>query len=172
MKPETIGPPECPLFRRWLLLAPRWRGEYLFKVMVHHFLPDRQDADLPHDHPWPFLTFIVRGGYDDIVRCACQRMPSYIADEIERTGEYWCPACGGLGLVVGERLSAPCVRLRRATHAHQTRTDHRGAWTLVVTGPRLREWGFWRDGRWWVWTEFEQRFGFAWRCEEPDERIR
>lgn len=146
-EPEVIGPPECPLFLRWTLLAPRLRGKALCKVMVHYFFPHRQDADVPHDHPRSFVTFVLDGGYDDIVP-------------------------DGDGLAVGDRLNAPTVRFRRAEYAHMTRTDERGAWTLVVMGPEKRPWGFWRRGEWWGVEEFEQRFGFAWRCEEPDMAIR
>lgn len=143
---ELIGPPECPLFYRWTLLAPRLRGSVPFKVMVHRFLPDRMDADVPHDHPRSFVTVCLCGGYDDLT-------------------------LSGGKLVVTDVLRAGSVRYRRADHAHMTRTDSRGAWTVVVMGPEVRAWGFWRDGRWWPFREFERVFGFAWRCEEPDEAL-
>lgn len=193
---ETIGPDECPLFYRWTLLAPRIHGRVPFKLMVHRFIPNRQDADVPHDHPRGFITLVLRGGYDDLVLCpacgGCERiadpelLPNVGGTEIGYDGEEFtwseadcwmpCPTCstperGPTGLVLAERLNAPAVRRRRAEHAHMTRTDGRGAWTLVVMGPERRAWGFWRLGRWWNWREFEQRFGFTWRCEEPDHRF-
>jgi hypothetical protein len=145
---EIIGPPECPLFHRWTLLEPKIRGRVPFKVMLHHFMPNRQDADVPHDHPRSFVTLVLRGGYDDLI-----------------------PDANG-DLHVGDHLSAPTVRFRRAEHAHMTRTDDRGAWTLVIMGPERRPWGFWREGKWWHVKEFERIFGFAWRCADPDEGIK
>lgn len=173
---ETIGPDECPLFYRWTLLAPRICGRVPFKVMVHRFLPNRQDADVPHDHPRGFVTFVLRGGYDDLVPCPRCNGRRYLDDALagvlDRCPVFDCPGCGARGLVLGDRLSAPAVRRRSADHAHMTRTDDRGAWTVVVMGPERRPWGFWRFGRWWGFREFEQRFGFAWRCAEPDEGLR
>jgi len=94
---ETIGPPECPLFYRWTLLAPRFRRRVAFKVMVHRFIPNRQDADVPHDHPRPFITFVLRGGYDDLVRCpACggsQRVDDpallHLVGTVAVSRDYW-----------------------------------------------------------------------------------
>jgi hypothetical protein len=34
-------------------------------------------------------------------------------------------------------------RRRGAEHQHTVYPDPGGAWTLVVTGPRRRSWGFW-----------------------------
>jgi hypothetical protein len=39
-----------------------------------------------------------------------------------------------------------------------------GATTLVIMGRLRREWGFWRDGRWYPWRRFERLFGLNWRC--------
>lgn len=173
-KRERIGPAECPLFDRWTLLAPRWRGRPVFKVLLHHFAPNRQDADVPHDHPRSFVTLCLRGGYDDLVRCpSCDgAVWKFTGTGGFGNGYQPCSACGRLGLVVGDRLRAGSIRYRPADHAHMTRTDDRGAWTLVVMGPEVRPWGFWREGRWWAFREFERTFGFAWRCAEPDEGIK
>lgn len=173
---EMIGPPECPLFIRWTLLAPRIRGRVPFKLMVHHFMPERQDADTPHDHPRAFLTVVLRGGYDDLVPCPeCEQRGSQWArvgdDDLHDWVEVRCQRCRGRGIVMGDRLNAPTLRFRLASYAHMTRTDERGAWTLVLMGPITRQWGFWREGRWWPMRLFEETFGFAWRCEEPDDQV-
>jgi len=56
---ETIGTPECPLMRRWVAQTP------LGGLRVHHFLRGDADRD-PHDHPFSFVTFVLRGGYVDV----------------------------------------------------------------------------------------------------------
>lgn len=172
-KAEVIGPPECPLFTRWTLLAPR----NLFKLRVHHFAPERQDGDCPHDHPWWFLTFVVKGGYDDLVTCKdCdgEKVEWLLvgAGDDSDWVEVRCRRCRGRGIILSDRVNAPTVRFRRADYQHMTRTDERGAWTVVITGPVARDWGFWRDGHWWPFRLFEDTFGFTWRCEEPDRSIR
>lgn len=134
---EVIGVPECPLIYRWTLLGePTWRGKWPFKVMLHYFLPTSRDRD-PHDHPRPFLTIALRGYYDDI----------------SPTGRI-------------DRVKAPTLRYRRAEHTHMTISGPKGCWTLVVMGPKQRAWGFLRDGRWWPFKAYEEKFGHGFRCED------
>lgn len=103
---EELGLPGCPYVIRWRLQVPGG------SVRLHHWLgPDDDRAH--HDHPWWFVTLVLRGGYTD-------RSP------------------GGT-----ERLRAGSVRYRPALYRHTVVPDPGGAWTLLVTGPRVRDWGFW-----------------------------
>lgn len=70
-----------------------------------------------HDHPWWFLTFVLWGSYED-------RSPDGT-----------------------DRLHAGSVRYRPALHRHTVVPGRHGAWTVLVTGPKVRNWGFWRDGK-------------------------
>ena len=107
----------------------------LCNVYVHHFL--RSDRDDMHDHPWDFFTYLVRGEYhehkwDDggviITRRANWKSSTYLPKE---------------NLLV----------FRKATDQHRvmvlqsyTRTDrHLAPLSVCITGPRRREWGFWRE---------------------------
>lgn len=130
--------------RRWYLLVfPRW-----FSVRIHHIkLPDHDRW--PHDHPWAFLSIILRGGYT----------------------EWHCtPATFDFGPAITERYDQGGVtgwknqwmkfkvkRVRffnfhRNTDLHQIRIfergAHKGSWTLIFTGPERREWGFQTDQGW------------------------
>lgn len=107
---EPLGLEECPYVIRWIAEAP-W-----ISVRVHHWLGPDDDRAF-HDHPWSFLTFVVRGGYIDMHP-------------------------GGFDM-----LWAPAVRFRPALHRH-TVVPHPevGAWTVLLTGPIVRPWGFWQDG--------------------------
>lgn len=137
---EVIGAPDCPLMVRWTILSGR-----AGKLLLHWFVPEARDPD-PHDHPRSFVTFVFRGGYRDLT-------PSRAKDAFDV-----------------EYVYAPAFRFRRAAHAHITVAGPKGAWSLVVMGPERRAWGFFREGRWWQFREYEDRFGMAFRCENEEGR--
>jgi hypothetical protein len=106
---EQLGLPGCPYVIRWRF-ETKW-----FSIRLHHWLaPDDDRAH--HDHPWNFITFVIKGGYWDV-----------------------SPAGN-------EHLHAPVIRYRNANHRHTVRPCGAGAWTIVMTGSRVRTWGFWADG--------------------------
>ena len=108
-----------PYLVRWTLLSTPW-----FSVKVHHIL--LSDADrCEHDHPWPFVSLILWGGYVEHVHDRA----SWIGPGRLR----YCPA----------------------HWRHRLELD-RPAWTLVVTGPRCREWGFWTRRGWMSWRRYDQ----------------
>ncbi len=75
----------------------------------------------------------------------------------------------GYAVVLGDEMRRGSVKLRRATHTHRTKVSPEGAWTLVLMGPKVREWGFWKFGEWLPWREHERRYGFGMRCPEQDQ---
>jgi hypothetical protein len=154
---EIIGNEDCPIMRRWTLLE---LGERLPKVLLHYFPPNVGDRD-PHDHPRSFTTVVLAGGYDDLVPCWCTK-PGAI-----RGGGPWLnhDACGGTGMVLGNRMRAGSIRYRRAEHVHITRARENGAWTVVFMAPVSRTWGFWRKGSFWPWRTYHEEFGEGMKCE-------
>ena len=108
---EHLGLPECPYVYRW-----RFEIRPLGSLRIHHWVGPDDDRAF-HDHPWRFVTLVVKGGYTD-------RNPD---------GE--------------DHVRAPAVRLREAVHRHTVIPDPGGAWTVLITGPRIRTWGFWQDGK-------------------------
>jgi hypothetical protein len=104
----------------------------LFNIYLHKFLRDDDDRAL-HDHPWISLSIVLRGGY-------IEHMPGAI-----------------------KRRKAGQVVFRRATHAHRVELLRDGfclaeevvpAWTLFITGPKVREWGFHCPQGWRHWKDF------------------
>lgn len=148
---------------RWTLVKVRGR-----KLLLHHFLPNADDR-AEHDHPAPFWTFVLWGGYDDRVPCE----PCGGAGHFQRDGHNLlyptlvCSHCGGDGDAQGDRMRAGMLRRRAATYRHRTRVLPSGCWTLVWMGRKERPWGFWKDGRWWPWRDHERAFGYGMRC--PDK---
>jgi len=65
-----------------------------------------------HDHPWSFVAIVLKGGY------------------LERTqeGKFW----RGPGSVL----------FRPAEFVHNVVTGSKTNWSLVITGPKRRQWGF------------------------------
>lgn len=122
----VIGGHERPYLRRWWVIP---RNRFL-NVYLHEFLRSDDDRAL-HDHPWANCSFLLRGRY----------MEHTIAE-------------GGVHhrrvLVAGD------VRLRLSgTFAHRIELIDGPCWTLFITGPRYRQWGFHCPDQGWVhWQRF------------------
>lgn len=123
--------------RRWWII-PRNR---FFNIYLHHILQD-DDGRAEHDHPWHSCSIILRGGYIEVIKNV--RHPRV----------------------------AGTVRFRRATEAHRLVLrknqwrwvglfkrrlvffETMPCWTLFITGPRIREWGFHCPQGWRHWRQF------------------
>ncbi|MXY66963.1 MAG: hypothetical protein F4Y47_00170 [Acidobacteriia bacterium] len=118
--------------RRWTLLrGPAGRALYL-----HHFRC--ADARSLHDHPKRFASILLRGGY------------------VEETAN---PAPLPQEWPFGRRrrqFRAPCVRSFEASHLHRIRPLPGGCWTLVLVGPKVREWGFVHNDEWIHWRRWHE----------------
>lgn len=122
---EHLGLPECPYVYRW-----RFEIRGLGSLRVHHWVGPDDDRAF-HDHPWWFLTLVIKGGYTDM-------SPSSPAEYQGGHISHW------------DHLHVGSIRFRRALHQHTVVPDLGGCWTILVTGPRTRTWGFWLskgDGR-------------------------
>jgi hypothetical protein len=97
---------------RWYLI-PR---NPVLNVYLHHYKgPD--DGRALHDHPWVSLSITLKGGYREFFSHAWEK------------GRYL------------DRRQGDVV-FRRATAQHRIADPQKGTWTLFITGPRLRVWGF------------------------------
>lgn len=87
-------------------------------VRLHEILRSDLDHD-PHDHPWSFVTVILRGGY----------MEARYDTERHCIAYQW----HGPGSILH----------RRATDLHKlTLAPDEPCWTLFITGPWRQHWGF------------------------------
>lgn len=126
-----IGGPASPYIRRWWVI-PRNRW---FNIYLHNMLRDDDDRAL-HDHPWPNVSIILSGGYDEHM----PRFPREWPWNRDLTTKWRGP-----GRIV----------LRRARAVHRlTLRDNKPSWSLFITGPVIRHWGFWCPNGWRFWREF------------------
>ncbi len=56
---QIIGPQDDPYLLRWFLIPPN----RFCRMYWHRFL--RSDEPTPHDHPWNFVSIVLRGKYFD-----------------------------------------------------------------------------------------------------------
>ncbi len=107
----------------------RWGIEvWYFSLRLHHWLrPD--DSRAFHDHPWWFITIPLKGAYFDV---------SPAAENLE---------CDPEEEVLVEKIQPGKIRFRPAHHKHFALVCKGGCWTFLVTGPKMRRWGFWEKGK-------------------------
>jgi len=122
---RLIGYGSKPLLVRWILFRVP-----AFGVYVHKLLRSDYDRAL-HDHPWPFLSIVLSGGY-------------YEEHDQTTTGEK------------ETIFNAPGrVLLRSAEWRHRVVIFGPPAWTLVLVGRRSRRWGFWLPSGWCWWRKHD-----------------
>ena len=100
---QELGKPECPYIQRWVLdFGP-------FSIRLHHWLTSDDQRHF-HDHPWWYLSLVLKGSYID-------RNPKGVNNR-----------------TVGSLQFFP------ATHQHTVSVAKGGCWTLLVTGRERRQW--------------------------------
>ena len=130
-----IGGADNPYLRRWWLI-PRNR---FFNIYLHHFMRSDDDRAL-HDHPWPNISILLQGEY-------LEHRPGGVV-KYRRTGQI---------ILRGPRsahrieLQYHYVRVPDMPHAIWRAPE---IWTLFITGPKVREWGFLCPQGWRHWRDF------------------
>ncbi len=122
----VIGGSERPYLLRWFVI-PRNR---FFNIYLHWFLRSDDDRAL-HDHPWINCSLLLSGTYTEHT----------IADG---------------GIHQHQVLTAGDVRVRWTGRiAHRIELHDGSCWTLFLTGPRYRAWGFHCPEQGWIhWERF------------------
>lgn len=125
---RTIG---VNYLERWYII-PRNRW---FNVYLHKF-SGSDDGRALHDHPWWSVSVLLKGSLWEVTP-----HPEY---------KDWTKY---------RRVRRLIPRFRRATALHRiVKPDHpEPAWTLFITGPRRREWGFQCPDGWRSYREFDAR---------------
>jgi hypothetical protein len=116
----VVGGHVDPYLYRWYLIP---RNKFL-NIYLHKFLRSDDDRAL-HDHPWVNASFLLRGEY---------------TEHTIKAG----------GIHFRELLSEGDFRIRwSGKMAHRVEVS-KPCWTLFITGPAYREWGFHCPDQGWV----------------------
>ena len=118
---------------RWeLARTPRDERVYLHRILG----PDER---VFHDHPWSFRTELLSGWYEQAWAHA-----SGIARDRWSTRT----------IMSGSSVQSTNVMEERDFHYIRKVGQREECWSLVTTGPRVKSWGFWDDGRYWPYQEY------------------
>lgn len=115
--------PDDPYLLRWYVI-PR---NPVLNVYLHKFLRSDDDRAL-HDHPWWFLSLILKGGYTEVTEDA--RTP--------RSG-----ILGGRYRGWDRQFAFRPATFRHRVELWPEQVGVLPCWTLIVTGRVVRKWGFW-----------------------------
>lgn len=115
-----------------------------FRIFLHKMeAPD--PGDHLHDHPWPFFSIILWGGYmeqREDTRTASERADGVLFGRTETYGD--CKKHNIFGV----------NRMPLNTAHRICALDREGTWTLVFAGRRVRDWGFYTESGWCVHDEY------------------
>ena len=95
----------------------RWILNFNLFSIRLHKWHSSDDQRYFHDHEWDYITFVLRGSYRDI-------SPN---KEVN--------------------LKALTIAYRKAEHQHKVLLLKKPCYTLLLTGPKRRQFGFWVNGK-------------------------
>lgn len=119
-----IGETENPYLFRWWIIP---RNKF-FNIYLHQFKRS-DDARALHDHPWLNCSVILKGSY---------------TEHTIKAG----------GVNYRRVFSAGDFKFRHAKYAHRIELHADECFSLFITGPVIREWGFHCEKGWVHWKKF------------------
>jgi hypothetical protein len=143
-----IGSPENPYLLRWHVI-PRNR---FFNIYLHKFLRDDDDRAL-HDHPWASCSIILRGGYIEhtprgIFKRKVGKLYTRKATDAHRIQLF---KAGALDI---NFMPHDIQAFQNYERINSLYVKTQPVWTIFITGPKVREWGFHCRQGWRHWREF------------------
>lgn len=120
----VIGPTDDPYMLRWWVIP---RNKW-FNIYLHRFLHSDDDRAL-HDHPWFNCSILLEGKYTEHT----------ISDGGVHNRKEYC---------------AGNIKFRGPRYAHRVELNNGPCWTLFITGPKMRDWGFHCPNGWRSWEQF------------------
>lgn len=133
------------LIRRTLLSLGKF-----FSIKYHQIL--QSDEACSHDHPWPFITIILSGGYFEWTPKSQKENGEIISSRLDVRGEVEVLRYHAAGSIM--------YRPARWIHKVELKLDGKKlvpAKTLVFTGRVVRDWGFFTEGGWIHWKKYDKK---------------
>jgi hypothetical protein len=130
-----------PFLIRWFVIPKnKWCNIYL-----HKFMRDDEDRAL-HDHPWLNVSLLLINRYIEVTRGEVRKM--YQAGDLKFR-------------FASTPHRIELVRTRKTGHKRTKAHRERGqpSWSLFITGPVTRGWGFHCPRGWREQKEFHERGG-------------
>ena len=135
-----VGGRDNPYLLRWWII-PR---NPIFNIYLHRFMRPDDDRAL-HDHPWCSMSIVLKGSYMEVTA---------VKPGMTETG----PIRG----FIWKEYSRGSVIFRWPTSAHRidlhlenaAQKTFKPGWTLFITGPTWRAWGFHCPKGWVHWRKF------------------
>lgn len=149
-----IGGSEHPYMRRWWVIP---RNKY-FNIYLHNFLRSDDDRAL-HDHPWNNMSILLKGQYLEHV----PKDPKKWVEEgdreelihLRKAPFFYTRKATSIHRVELIEEECPYCDLTQCTAPeHTKRGKLKPVWTLFITGPWVRSWGFWCPKGFRPWREF------------------
>lgn len=121
------------LQRWWVIPRNKW-----FNIYLHKFVHSDEDRAL-HDHPWWNMSLLLKGSYVEIMPGPSPRAVGRRRLMTEHT-----------------KVRSPGRPvIRRPTSLHRVELiNGKPVWSLFITGPTIREWGFACPQGWRHWKDF------------------
>ena len=114
------------MHRYYLFLKDRkW---FPFNFTLHKIV--KSDDPIMHDHPWPYMTIILKGGYYEHTPCINPYTKEVVGENV-----VW----RGPGSII--------MRTSGEYHWLELK-EEKPTTTLFFMGPQQRDWGFLLDNKW------------------------
>ena len=152
----AIGGADNPYMLRWWLIP---RNKHGINIYLHHFLRSDDDRAL-HDHPWANVSYLIEGSYiEEVPRYAHEPAGPKIRILRQEGSITWRPpeAVHRIELIRGlprRPVGGPLSDAEAAEIMKPQSLIELPTWSLFITGPKVREWGFWCPRGWVDWMTF------------------
>jgi len=125
-----------PYLIRYRVFGCKW-----FKIRVHHIL--QSDYDCLHDHPWSFVSVILKGGYWE--KTTKRQFDASLCKWYDNIFKKWYGP--------GSILYRP-AKWRHSLELPRCDSGVKSCWTFVIMFRRTREWGFWTSKGFVHWSKY------------------
>lgn len=131
-----------PYLIRWTIFGIGKDSRY-FSIKLHKIL--QSDSENLHDHPWKFISIILKGGYVETTKFSYKLMEK--GWDNCRYSE--CNECNVLSKIIWPGT----IIKRPANWAHSLQIN-KPCWTLVFTFKKTKSWGFFTPKGYINWKDY------------------